>query len=200
MNLAPTTIRITRRTGYTLVELMMTITVLAIVAGMAIPSFEPDVAAQLESFADVVAADLSQVRQLAIAHNSSYRITFDAAHNRYYYEHSGTNSALNTLPPTIYRHPDNTTTKHYFDLSSMPRLGPAVTLTTVLAMSSSPTSLTTLEFGPLGATTHSADTAVWLQSGSDSNLRYINVRINAVTGLATPSEIDAAGPTAAAGS
>ena len=199
MNPAPTTIR-RSRTGYTLVELMITVAVLAIVAGMAIPSFEPDVASQLESFADVVAADLAQVRQLAIANNSTYRITFEAAQNRYYYEHSGSNSALNTLPPTIYRHPDNTATKHYFDLSDMPRLGPAVTLTTVLAMSSSPTSMTTLEFGSLGATTGAADADVWLTSGSDSNLRYVHVRINAVTGLATPAEIDAVGPAAATGS
>src|SRR5689334_8281489 len=133
MNRGPTTIR-RSRTGYTLVELMMTISVLAIVAAMAIPSFEPDVAASLDSFSDVVAADLSQTRQLAIANNSKYRITFEAAQNRYYYEHSGTNSALNTLTPTIYRHASNTTSRQYFDLTAVPHLGPAVTLTTVLAM------------------------------------------------------------------
>lgn len=199
MNHAPTAIR-RRRTGYTLVELMMTVAVLAIVAAMAIPSFEPDVAAQLDAFADVVAADFARIRQLAIANNSTYRITFEAAQNRYYYEHSGTNSALTNLPPTIYRHASNTAAKQYVSLDDLPRLGPAVTLTTVLAMSSSPTTVTTLEFGSLGATTQAADTVVWLKSGSNDNLRYINVRVNAVTGLATPSRIDAVGPTAAAGS
>lgn len=189
----PTTIR-RRRSGYTLVELMMTVAVLAIVAGMAIPSFEPDVAAQLDSFADVVAADFARIRQLAVANNSTYRITFEASRNRYYYEHSGTNSALNTLPPTIYRHADNTATKQYTDLATLPHLGPAVTLTTVQAMSTSPTNISTLEFGPLGATTQAADTVVWLTSGSNDNLRYVHVRVNAVTGLATPAEIDAVGP------
>ena len=184
-----------RRSGYTLVEVMMTLTLLGIMAAMAIPSFEPDIASQLASFADVVAADLSQIRHYAVAHNSKYRITFEATQNRYFYEHTGTNSALTTLPPTIYRHAANTSSKHHFDLDEMPHLGPTVYVHRVLAMTASPTVVTTLEFGPLGSTTQSSDTVVWLRAGSDDRQRFISIRINAVTGLASPAAIDAVGPT-----
>jgi prepilin-type N-terminal cleavage/methylation domain-containing protein len=182
------------RRGYSLVEIMIVVAVLGIMAAAAVPSLEPNVAAQLDSTAEVVAADLAQFRQLAVAHNSKYLLTFQANENRYYLEHSGTNTALNTLPPTIYSNSANTATRQYFDLDDLPQLGPGVALHQVVVQASSPRNVTTVEFGPLGATTAAADTVVWLKCGDGDNLRYINVRINAVTGLAQVGDVDANGP------
>lgn len=188
------------RVGYTLVELMATVTVVAIAAAMAIPSMRPNATSQLESAAEIVAADMQQFRQLAVTNNSTYRVTFDTAGNRYYLEHSGSNTALNTLPTSIVRDTSNTTTRQYFDLDNLPQLFGSVRLKQVLAMTSTPVSATNLEFGPLGATTQAADTIVWIGSGSGGDALFVPVRVNAVTGLAVPGAVDTVGPTAATGS
>jgi prepilin-type N-terminal cleavage/methylation domain-containing protein len=185
-----------RRRGHTLVELMMTVAVIGIISAMAIPVFQSDVASSLNATADVVIADLMQARQYAIANNSQYRLTFEVPNNRYYLEYSGANSALATLPTSIYRDPANTATRQYFDLDDVPHLGATVYLNSVLTAASSPTTLTTVEFGPLGATTQAADTVIWLVAGDGDSLRYTNVRVSAVTGLVQQGEIDAAGPQA----
>jgi prepilin-type N-terminal cleavage/methylation domain-containing protein len=185
-----------QRTGFTLVEVMITIAVLAIVAAMAIPSFGPDVATNLTSTADVVTADLMNIRQLAVNNNSYYRVTFETSKNRYYFQHTGSNAALNTLPTPLVRHSLNTTTRQYIDIDELPHLNQAPQLYRVLAMTSSPTTTTSIEFGPYGSTTQSADTAVWLVAGTGDIQRYISITVNAVTGLVQSNDIDGTGPTA----
>src|SRR5437016_5888696 len=110
------------RAGYTLVEILIVVMVIGILAAMSIPAFGPNVVSSLNSTADVVVADLMNVRQLAIANNTSYRLTFEISENRYYLEHTGANASLNTLPPTIYPNPNNTATRQYFDLDDLPQL------------------------------------------------------------------------------
>ena len=46
-------------------------------------------------------------------------------------------------------------------------------------------SVTTVEFGPYGATTRSDTTVVWLTAGVGSGRRYISISVNPVTGLST---------------
>lgn len=186
--------------GYTVIELMTTVTVVAIAAAVAIPAFQPNLISQLESAADVVASDLQQFRHWAVTNNTSYRVTFDTAENRYYFEHSGSNSALNTLPTSIVRNTNDTATRKYFDLDDLPQLSAPVRMTSVLAMSTTPVSTTNVEYGPLGSTTAANDTVVWLSAGSGDGVRYVPVRVNAVTGLAVPGAVDAVGPTTSTGS
>jgi prepilin-type N-terminal cleavage/methylation domain-containing protein len=188
------------RRGYTLVEIMISIAVLGIMAAAAVPLFQPDVAAQLEAFGRIVAADLAHARDLATTNNSKYRLTFEKTDNRYYLEHSGTNSALNTLPTTIYRHSLNTTARQYTDLDELPQLGAGAFLEVVHSPAAPPTAVTTVEFGPLGSTTQSAETVVWLSSGAGDGKRYVAVRINPTTGLADVDPITAVAPATASGS
>ncbi len=183
-----------KRCGYTLVEIMISIAVIGIMAAAAVPLFQPDVAAQLESFAQIVASDLMHARDLAVTNNSKYRLTFDRANNRYYLEHSGTNSALNTLPTSIFRNAANTATRQYTDLDDVPQLGAGAFLEAVVAPESPPTAVTTIEFGPLGATTQTAATAVWLSGGAGDGLRHVAIRINPVTGLPDVDSITAVTP------
>lgn len=190
-----------RTVGYTLVEVMIAVAVIAVVAAMAIPSFEPDVAAKLESFAQIVASDLRQARDLAVSGNSTYRVTFERTDNRYYLTHVGSNAALNTLPSPLFPNAANTATRTYTDLDDLPQLGADARLAAVEARRSTVTAVTTVEFGPLGATTETADTIVWLTSGPATNALYIGIRVNAVTGLTTIEPMTAAAPsTAASGS
>jgi len=184
----------TTRTGFTLVETMIVVVILAILAALAMPSFGSGVAAQLEATAQIVTADLAQIRQLAVANNSKYRLTFETSENRFYWEHTGTNAALSVLPPTIYRNAANTTTRQYVDLDELPQMGPGVFLSHVQIQTGTPTNVTTLEFGPLGSTTQAADTLIWLSCGAGAERRYLTVRVNAVTGLAIIGTLDAVGP------
>lgn len=189
----------TERAGFTLVEILIAVVILALLAALAMPSFEPGVAAQLDAAAQVVSADLAQIRQLAVTNNTTYRLTFDASENRFYWEHTGTNAALHVLPPTIYPDAANTPTRQYVDLDELPHLGPGVFLAVVQTQTSTPTTVTTLEFGPLGATTQAADTVIWLSCGAGDALRYLTVRVNAVTGLAQVGKLDAVGPVRSGG-
>lgn len=177
------------RRGYTLVEVMIAVSIAAIMAGAAIPLFQPNVAVQLESTGQVVAADLMRVRDLAVANNSSYRLTFDVAGNQYYLEHSGTNAALNTLPSTIYLNAANTATRQYTKLDDLPHIGTSPKLYAVVTVATGATSVTTVEFDALGATTASAETQIWLTTGAGDGLRYISLRIDPVTGLVRVNDI-----------
>ena len=51
-----------------------------------------------------------------------------------------------------------------------------------------------VEFGPLGETTQSEPTVIWLSSGEGSSRRYISVSIAPVTGLSSIGSFQAATP------
>ena len=55
-----------------------------------------------------------------------------------------------------------------------------------------------IEFGPLGETTRSGTTMIWLVAGSEPKARYVTVSVNPVTGLATMGAYTATTPPAQA--
>jgi len=183
--------------GITLIEVMLSVAVLGIVAAMAVPSFEPDVATQLDAFAQIVASDLMSARDLAVSNNSTYRLTFERTDNRYRLEHTGTNAALNNLPATIFQNRADTATKHYTDLDDLPRMGIGAHLSAVELGAAPVTATTTLEFGPLGATSQSVGTTVWLTAGAGPSQRYVAVRVDPATGIATVDALTSTAPTTA---
>ena len=87
-----------RRGGVTLIELLIVIAVMAILAAAVIPTLEPNVYSQLVGAAQVVQAELGYARNMAVTNDSRYSIAFDSRNNRIILTHSGTNTALNTLP------------------------------------------------------------------------------------------------------
>ncbi|MBI4489683.1 MAG: GspH/FimT family pseudopilin [Deltaproteobacteria bacterium] len=96
--------------GFTVIELMVTIGVAAILMGIAIPSFLswlPTI--RLSSAARQIATDLQLARMRAISQNISLTVTFDAANGTYSF---GTDSRnLDDLYPgiTITTAPTNPT-------------------------------------------------------------------------------------------
>lgn len=173
--------------GFTLVELFIVLSLMTIMAGLLIPSFMPDLTQRLETGADVVAADLAWSRSLAVTNNSSYRITFSTTANEYSLQHTGVNTALDTLPRSSFGRYTDPSNKVTTRLSDLPALGPAIRLYTVIKRTTAgnESAVTTLEFGPLGETTRPESTIVWLAAGSGTAQRFMPLTVDPVTGLVT---------------
>lgn len=187
--------------GFTLVELFIVISLMAVMAGLLIPSFMPDLTQRLHSVAEVVAADLAWARSLAITNNSSYRVTFDAPANEYSLEHTGTNAALEILPRSAFGRYTDPADKVTTRLADLPNLGPTVRLYCVIKRTAAgaETSITTVDFGPLGETTYPEATIVWLAAGQGSTRRFISLTIDPITGLVTIGEMTNVAPGSLAG-
>ncbi|QQR81216.1 MAG: hypothetical protein IPJ69_03490 [Deltaproteobacteria bacterium] len=69
--------------GFTIIELCLVITLMAILAVAAIPSFQNAAVAQCQGAAYKIANDLSYMRRLSINRHHNYQLTFDTAHNSY---------------------------------------------------------------------------------------------------------------------
>jgi prepilin-type N-terminal cleavage/methylation domain-containing protein len=171
------------RGGLTLIELLLTLAVLGILAAILIPQLSGDLPERLSAAAQIVSADLDYARSLAVANNSSYRITFDPANNRYYLKHSGTNAQFNTLPQSPYRQSDDPADQQTTNLSMLPLPEPGVRLIAAVQMQGTAQAATSVEFNPLGGTTSTYQTVLWLSCGGGLLQRYNSIQVDPVTGL-----------------
>lgn len=169
----------------------MVVLIMAVLAGLLIPSFEPNIPLRLQSTAEVVAADIALVRSLAVANASTYEITFDPAGNEYYFEHTGSLTGLDNLPAAPFNNYADASTRRTTRLDDLPSLGQAARLAHVYEKpeSGSPTAVTTLEFGPLGQTTRSESTVLWLVSGDGAARCFQSITVDPVTGLTTIGKV-----------
>jgi type II secretory pathway pseudopilin PulG len=163
--------------------LLITIVVVSIVAAMLIPQLGRQVPDQLQSVAQIVAADLEYARSLAVINNSRYRVTFDVAENRYVLRHSGANTLLHVLPSSPFRQGDDPPDAQTTELAGLPIAQPEVRLVQIVAGSGPVTAVSDVEFNALGGTTRSLPTTAWLACGNGSDARYIPIEINPATGL-----------------
>lgn len=182
-----------KNAGFTLIELLIVMAVICILVGAVLPRSNPNVLDELRSTAQIVSTELAYGRSLAMANNDKYKFTFDTTQNRFTLQHSGTNTSLDKLPVTSFRSPSDTQYLHVVDLDEFPHMGPIVQITAVTVAGSSQR-ISDLEFNPLGATTRTAGTAVWLASGSGSNTRYITITIDPVIGLGQIGDYSVTGP------
>jgi prepilin-type N-terminal cleavage/methylation domain-containing protein len=188
--------RCQRQSGLTLIELLIVVAILSLVAGIIIPSANPSLKDQLEGAAAVLSSDIALARSLAVANDSSYRLTFDVTDNRYVVEHTGTNTALNALPRSPYALSNDPDNQYIVRLAQLPHLGNSVRLYAALALSNSPQSVGDLELGPLGETSRPEETQVWLAAGFGTATRYLSVRVNPVTSLTWVENFQATDPLA----
>lgn len=169
--------------------MLVVIAMLGILAGLAIPYFQSTAVEQLQSGAEIVVADIDYARNLAIAHGSEYRLSFEPKSNRYQLTHSGGNPLLHTLPASPFKAPTDTSTTQTTRLDHLP-IGGVQLLGAKLANSE----VTEVRFTSLGSTTYSADTLIWLTAGQGDSRRYVAVRIAPVTGIATVDAVTATPP------
>lgn len=169
--------------GFSLIELLIVLVVLGIVTGAVLTLLQSTVNDQLDAAAQVVVSDLYYVRNLAVSNNSSYRVTFQPHSSRYYFEHSGDNRSLDTLPASPYGAPQESPTRQTTDIALVSLNAAAVEVAAVHVLTPAPVVATDLEFGPLGETTRSQETMIWLAAGSGDARRYLPLTVNPVTGM-----------------
>ncbi len=172
-----------RSPAFTLIEVLIVISLMGILAAAIIPSVNPTMREELYAAAEVIEADLGWARTLAVTNNSTYRITFSTNLHEYYIQHSGSRSALHTLPVTPFTPAASTSTKYLVKLQTLSEVSMPIELVGVQTLGSTIASVTTLEFNSLGATTSTADTKIWIATGQGGERRYLGVRVNHATGL-----------------
>ena len=182
--------------GISLIELLIVIAVIGILVGMVIPKSDPGIHDQLRSAAQILQTDLAYARSLAITNNSTYKLAFETAANRYILKHNGLNAALDVLPSTPFRNPDDPPEEHIVELDDLPNLGPGVELAAVGTRGNTPQAIDEVEFGPMGETTQTEETSIWLAAGRGEQRRYLLLTVNPVTGLAEVGDYTAEAPPA----
>jgi prepilin-type N-terminal cleavage/methylation domain-containing protein len=180
--------------GFSLIELLIVLTLMGVLAGVVLASSDPSFHDRLLSSAEILASDLAYARSLAVTYDSTYCVTFDPGENRYVLTHTGANTALDTLPESPVRSPDDPSNARITDLDELPSMGSAVRLEGAADDNGSLADVSDVEFSPLGGTTRSSWTVIWLSVGSGVHKRYIKLAVNPVTGLASVGELSVSGP------
>lgn len=172
----------------------MVIVIIGILAAAAISNANSSVYDQLQAAAKLIAEDVSYARSLAVAYNSNYRLTFDLTQNEYVLQHTGSNAALNPLPRTPSRSPDDPADRQIVRLQEEFGAGVAVKLFAVYALGTPSAAVGQIEFGPLGETTRAEETIIWLTAGSGTSSRYLSIRVSPVTGIGRLGTFQAQAP------
>lgn len=172
---------------------MFVVALMAILAAVLLPGAGADISWQLESVGSVLSSEIGYCRSLAISNTSTYQVDFDVANDRYKLTHTGGAAALDTLPTGVFGSNTERALRRV-EVRDLNPMGTEVRLYAVYKMTPTAVAVTDVEFGPLGETTRSEPTVVWLEAGQGGERRWLPVTINPVTGLAQTGEIQVSAP------
>lgn len=180
-----------RRRGFTLVEMLIVVTVLGILASVILPSMNSTGSLiGLEAAARTLAADLRIARQSAVQYNSSYKVKIDLTANSYQITFAGTGS-VPTLTNLLNSSSSTSGNSIDFDQWSASRLKQQRVALAGAALKTSKTSVTDVTFGPAGGTgpSRTEDTVFWLSQGSGNERLSVLVTVSWLTGNVTVGDV-----------
>ncbi|NOX56091.1 MAG: prepilin-type N-terminal cleavage/methylation domain-containing protein [Planctomycetes bacterium] len=176
--------RTNKRAAFTLLEVLLVVTLLAILASVVVPAAQTQPTPTLKSTARAFVSDLRYARSLAIQYNAPVIVRFDPANGTY--EIAWSDSNRGPLPWGI--EPTRATAGPVQRrLNPGPVAGftraPSRFVAIFLKQSKQPVS--DLTFTPTGGTgpARNEDTIIWIAQGSDRDVRFVRIRISWVTGL-----------------
>ena len=71
------------KSGFTLIEILIVVVILLIAGMMAIPMMNSAASLQIQSAANIIAADLEYAKSMAIGRQQNYSVVFDTVNNSY---------------------------------------------------------------------------------------------------------------------
>ena len=71
------------KNGFTLVEIIVVVIILAIAAVIAVPMISSGADMQVRAAANMISADMEYAKSMAITHQKNYSVVFDTANNSY---------------------------------------------------------------------------------------------------------------------
>ena len=189
-----------RAGGMTLIELMIAVSIMALLATVVLPSMQTDSSLTLKSTARVLVADLRLARSYALRHGASYRVVFNLKANSYEVEPVDSTSSPQPANPLD---PNSTAAGMYqveLDRLAMTSQGGARVRLLGVGLRDSQRPVRDVTFGPAGGTgpDRTEDTLIWLTQNSGENVHYIRIVISWVTGqvwLDAPESYPPSSPT-----
>jgi len=169
--------------GFTLMELVISLTLIAIMASIAILSADAYRGHSVDSVGRIVAADLELVRSIAIAQGKPWSVQFDLDNNSYEFVYAGADT-----PPTLSHplHPGTPLHGYRVDLNRLigTRLHQTSCALRSVRLQSTKSAVHRVTFDPLGGTgpTVHQDTLVTLSAGSGATQSQCELTVSWVTG------------------
>ncbi|WP_339730386.1 prepilin-type N-terminal cleavage/methylation domain-containing protein [uncultured Gimesia sp.] len=179
----------TSRHGFTLIEMLIVMLLIAILVSVSLISTDSSRSMSLEATARMLVADLRLARNYAIKFNTKYKVLFDLDAQSYEVQHSG--SGTLPVPKNNLAGSAEASDKYIKQLRSDSLNLPDQVLIRQINLKTSRSNVTDLEFGPMGGTgpTRNEDTILILSTERNGTTFIFPITVSWVTGQAWVEEI-----------
>ena len=167
--------------AFTLVELLIVVALVGLAIGMTVSEFGANQQTTADQAIRLIATQVDYVREMAVANNTKYTITFDTTNDRLVLAHTGNETGLDELPDSSFWQNAETGNDQYLHLAELPISWP-IALSRAVQSSDQDALVSSVEFEPTGGTNAGDDVDLWIQVG-ESPATYATVNILNGTGL-----------------
>ncbi len=179
----------THSRGFTLIEMLIVIMIIAILASASMISTETSGSISLDATARIIAADLRLARNHAIKFNTKYTVQFDLNAQSYEILHTGAGSL--PVPKDHLAGSAVDSSKYVRTLQNQSLNMPEQVTLRLIKLKTSRSNVLDLEFGPMGGTgpARNEDTMIVLTSTKNGTTFYIPITVSWITGQAWVEDI-----------